>query len=271
MYDYGSRLYDPALGRWSNIDPLTEKMRRFSPYNYCFNNPLRFTDPDGMAPYDIVTFNMQGKETSRVKSNTEFTTYVQKDDGTKVEAAMPDIIEGYESPKYQKNDYQIAASTAIFNMGKEDGTLSLVTDGNKSIPSSSVEAVPDLSPTLVKAISIQESKGGTNSGMNGDKDIMQTNNKGDWNPYKSNYGLTKGTVPDVQTSVNAGIDNLATKGFKGGVGYDSKTGTKTFSFQGWKSAVKNYNGGGTSGYQTSVMKMFNNAQTPKPENYVTKK
>ena len=51
LYDYGARNYDPAIGRWLQIDPLAETMPGWSGYNYVYNDPISLIDPLGLSPY----------------------------------------------------------------------------------------------------------------------------------------------------------------------------------------------------------------------------
>jgi RHS repeat-associated protein len=51
LFDYGARMYDPAIGRWFVSDPLAEAAPGWTPYRYGFNNPMLYTDPTGMFEF----------------------------------------------------------------------------------------------------------------------------------------------------------------------------------------------------------------------------
>ncbi|GAK38131.1 hypothetical protein JCM15093_3440 [Bacteroides graminisolvens DSM 19988 = JCM 15093] len=51
LYDYSARYMDPALGRFSTVDPMAEKYYSWSPYVYVGNDPVNLFDPDGMDWY----------------------------------------------------------------------------------------------------------------------------------------------------------------------------------------------------------------------------
>jgi RHS repeat-associated protein len=45
-----ARFYDFAINRWSSVDPITEGQEDFSPYHFSYDNPIRFSDPNGKEP-----------------------------------------------------------------------------------------------------------------------------------------------------------------------------------------------------------------------------
>lgn len=58
------------ISRWMSPDPLSEEFPDKSPYNFVNNNPLRFIDPLGLAPEDLILKGSK-KDLAQVASNID--------------------------------------------------------------------------------------------------------------------------------------------------------------------------------------------------------
>ncbi len=52
LHYFGARYYDARISLWYGVDPMAEKYPDITPYGYTYNNPIKYTDPNGMYIVD---------------------------------------------------------------------------------------------------------------------------------------------------------------------------------------------------------------------------
>jgi RHS repeat-associated protein len=55
VYDYGFRIYNPRLGRFLSVDPLTKSYPWYTPYQFAGNKPIIAVDLDGLEEKYVTT------------------------------------------------------------------------------------------------------------------------------------------------------------------------------------------------------------------------
>lgn len=66
--DYGFRVYDPRLGKFLSVDPLTRKYPELTPYQFASNTPIQAIDLDGLEAGDA-----KGGKPAATKANDKTT------------------------------------------------------------------------------------------------------------------------------------------------------------------------------------------------------
>jgi len=97
-YDYGWRNYDPALGRWMNIDPLSEEFASWSTYSFVYNNPIKFFDPTGLAAQHDYKLLKNGEVRLIRETNDNSDTLYSTDDLGQVTSESNSITISKDSP-----------------------------------------------------------------------------------------------------------------------------------------------------------------------------
>ncbi|MEM9547710.1 MAG: RHS repeat-associated core domain-containing protein [Bacteroidota bacterium] len=66
---YGFRMYDPAIARFTSVDPIADQFPNLSGFNYADNNPIRNIDLHGLQGLSVVDRQLDWNNTNYLKGN----------------------------------------------------------------------------------------------------------------------------------------------------------------------------------------------------------
>ncbi len=145
------------------------------------------------------------------------------------------VFKGFENPRYQQYDAIIRKFVEDFNKKRS---------GWAGSTAGQADSIAPITAAQVKAHMIQETGGGdVVSRAAWNKDPLQVNVPGDWNPYKKYLGLKeprRRNEGSGEKNLKAGLMLLVRKGF--GVSGQPASNRPDGAFDGWARALQRYNG-----------------------------
>ena len=147
QYDYGFRIYNPRIGRFLSVDPLTPKYPMLSTYQFASNTPIGSIDLDGLE-----SFAVYNKATSQLYLIPDISQYNPQ---LKLKFVSASEYKNLTADDKSKSNYGILVDN-VFTGGHSDNGQIVHNDPNR----------PKEKPISTGSYNILENKGNTNPDHN---------------------------------------------------------------------------------------------------------
>ncbi len=156
-YDYGFRIYNPALGKFLSVDPLSKEYPWYTPYQFAGNIPIRCDDLDGLEPRSKI---------EKWKSTLGYINFGDPHKSKHYEGAKYEFVEGFYVFSAEKENNQ-QRNYFWYNEKSKDW--------NQFIPGEVPEAKPEFKKSFAKDVNIAATGGTSCHGNN--VDLVHANQK----------------------------------------------------------------------------------------------
>jgi len=113
IQDYGFRIYNPTIGKFLSVDPLTQSFPWFTPYQFASNTPIAAIDLDGLEAASGVAGvqNIEAIDGVRLKLSVDFGLYDQN--AAQVALHHKSVSENIDFTIPQNNDVALMVGETI--------------------------------------------------------------------------------------------------------------------------------------------------------------